>query len=116
MSSVGEARQQLFDKKEEAYQNTCQPHTHTHSPHHPLLPHPPISPLTSLVLPSSFPTSPPLHCPAKLTAPSSVENESHSHYNRAGQIPLALSEIEHGEQGAGGSGARPLSEGEGELL
>lgn len=29
MSSVGEARQQLFDKKEEAYQNTCQPHTHT---------------------------------------------------------------------------------------
>lgn len=31
MSSVGEARQQLFDKKEEAYQNTCQPHTHTHT-------------------------------------------------------------------------------------
>lgn len=29
MSSVGEARQQLSDKKEEAYQNTCQPHTHT---------------------------------------------------------------------------------------
>lgn len=36
-----------------------------------------------------------------------MENESRSHYNRAGQIPLALSEIEHGEQRAGGSGACP---------
>ncbi|CAB1416844.1 unnamed protein product [Pleuronectes platessa] len=45
--------------------------------------------------------------PAKLTAPSSMENESRLHYNRAGQIPLALSEIERGEQRAGGSSAWP---------
>lgn len=51
------------------------------------------STLSSVALPSSPPRG-----PAKLTAPSSMENESRLHYNRAGQIPLALSGMEHGEQ------------------
>lgn len=86
--------------------------THHNTTPHPVLP--PTAPSHQL-----FPCwytnhPPPPYCPpstrrhpAKLTVPSSVENESRSHYNRAGQIPLALSEIEHGEQGAGGNGTRP---------
>lgn len=63
---------------------------------HPPLPRPPINPLPSC-------SQPPPRSPAKLTAPSSMENDSRLLYNRAGQIPLALSEIEHGERGTGGS-------------
>ena len=93
MSSVWEARLQFPDKREEACHKT---HTHTHTHHNSnpgtLL----TASLSPLALPSS--SSPnPHHTPAKLTAPSSVENESCSHYNRAGQIPLALSEIERKE-------------------
>ena len=90
----------------------AQTHTRTPSSSAARFPRPPINPLLAgsplllllfllLLLPN------PPNSPAKLTAPSSVENESRSHYNRAGQIPLALSEIERGEQRAGGSGACP---------
>lgn len=108
---VWEATLQLSDKREEACHATRQTQTHKHTlpqPHRqPLLPRPPINPLSStgsphLLLPPPHPPPPtfslkPPDSPAKLTAPSSVENESRSHYNRAGQIPLALSEIERGE-------------------
>lgn len=108
---VWEATLRLPDKREEACQKTRQARTHTHT----LLnscfpPHPPI--IGAPLLLANPPDS-----PAKLTAPSSVENESRLHYNRAGQIPLALSEIERREwrAGGGGGGACPLSEEEGEF-
>lgn len=76
----------------------------THHPPHPLPPHSPANPFSSLVFFYFTPPPPPTptipHCPAKLTLPSSVENESRWHYNRAGQIPLVLSETEHEEAGS----------------
>lgn len=104
MGSAWEATLQLTDKREEACHKTRQAHTLTHPPQQLLLPHPPIK---ALFIGSPLLLANPPNSPAKLTAPSSVENESRSHYNRAGQIPLALSEIERREKRAGGSGVCP---------
>lgn len=92
----GQCVWEATDKREEACQKTRQAHTHTrtHPPQQLLLPHPPIS---ALFIGAPLLLASPPNSPAKLTAPSSVENESRLHYNRAGQIPLALSEIERRE-------------------
>lgn len=86
-------------------------HTQTHHPPHPLPPHIPSTPFLhwfsfTPLLPSHT-VLPSWH----LQAP--WKNESRWHYSRAGQIPLALSEIEHEE--AGSRRRTPLSQGEGEL-
>lgn len=96
----------------EAFSCFYKKETHHNTPPHLPTSYSPIpSTLSFLVLLSSSqtPHRPPStrHLPAKLTVPSSVQNESGSHYNRTGQIPLALSEIKHREQGAGGNSARP---------